>query len=266
MYTRYLEKHVRPFIGRLKAGAVDAEALDSLYAELRRCRTHCTDARDRPPDPARARVRRAVPPARAGRCRRRRSATSTSSSAAPTRRACAGGGCRRTRSSSRPPPAAAAGPAAAVGRGGRADRRGGVGGPGLGCARLADDDDGCAARRAVRAALVARRPADRCADLPARHRPGRPAPRGEGHQDPPAAAGVARPRDGRGAHRALGAVLERARSARHRPRPDAFVFSLVPDGRAPRSVVGDTAVRPARATARASTPTCTTSGTTAPPS
>ena len=43
MYTTYLEKHVRPFLGRLKAGAVGAEALDSLYAELRRCRTHCTE-------------------------------------------------------------------------------------------------------------------------------------------------------------------------------------------------------------------------------
>jgi len=43
MYTRYLEKHVRPFVGRLKAGAVDAEVLDSLYRELRRCRVHCTD-------------------------------------------------------------------------------------------------------------------------------------------------------------------------------------------------------------------------------
>ncbi|ODU02804.1 MAG: hypothetical protein ABS81_16340 [Pseudonocardia sp. SCN 72-86] len=42
MYTRYLEKHVRPFIGRLKAGALDADALDSLYAELRRCQIHCT--------------------------------------------------------------------------------------------------------------------------------------------------------------------------------------------------------------------------------
>lgn len=41
MYTRYLEKHVRPFIGRQKAGALDADALDSLYAELRRCQTHC---------------------------------------------------------------------------------------------------------------------------------------------------------------------------------------------------------------------------------
>ncbi|WP_224401813.1 tyrosine-type recombinase/integrase [Pseudonocardia sp. ICBG1034] len=41
-YTRYLELHVRPFLGRTKAGAVGAEALDSLYAELRRCRDHCS--------------------------------------------------------------------------------------------------------------------------------------------------------------------------------------------------------------------------------
>ncbi|WP_165922147.1 hypothetical protein [Pseudonocardia endophytica] len=41
-YRRYLEKHVRPFIGETKAGAVGAEALDSLYAELRRCRAHCS--------------------------------------------------------------------------------------------------------------------------------------------------------------------------------------------------------------------------------
>lgn len=42
MYAKYLEKHVRPFVGRLKAGAVGAEALDSLYTELRRCRIHCS--------------------------------------------------------------------------------------------------------------------------------------------------------------------------------------------------------------------------------
>ncbi|MBW0111605.1 tyrosine-type recombinase/integrase [Pseudonocardia sp. KRD-182] len=42
MYTRYLELHVRPFIGHLKAGAIDSEVLDSLYREMRRCRTHCT--------------------------------------------------------------------------------------------------------------------------------------------------------------------------------------------------------------------------------
>ncbi|MFP5023464.1 tyrosine-type recombinase/integrase [Pseudonocardia phyllosphaerae] len=41
-YTRYLERHVRPFLGRKTAGGVGAEAVDALYAELRRCREHCT--------------------------------------------------------------------------------------------------------------------------------------------------------------------------------------------------------------------------------
>ena len=40
-YTGYLRIHVRPIVGKLKAGSLDAEALDSLYAELRRCQTHC---------------------------------------------------------------------------------------------------------------------------------------------------------------------------------------------------------------------------------
>jgi integrase len=41
-YRGYVDKHVRPFIGQVKVGALDAEMLDSLYAELRRCRDHCT--------------------------------------------------------------------------------------------------------------------------------------------------------------------------------------------------------------------------------
>nr|WP_255620941.1 site-specific integrase [Pseudonocardia sp. DSM 110487] len=45
MYAKYAEKHIRPFVGRLKAGAVDVEVLDSLYAELRRCRVHCDRSR-----------------------------------------------------------------------------------------------------------------------------------------------------------------------------------------------------------------------------
>ncbi|HTK67469.1 MAG TPA: tyrosine-type recombinase/integrase [Pseudonocardia sp.] len=40
-YVGYLKNHVRPFIGDLKVGAFDAEAIDSLIAELRRCRRHC---------------------------------------------------------------------------------------------------------------------------------------------------------------------------------------------------------------------------------
>jgi len=33
---------VEPLIGRVKVGTLDADALDSLYAELRRCRVHCS--------------------------------------------------------------------------------------------------------------------------------------------------------------------------------------------------------------------------------
>lgn len=40
-YRRNYKNHVRPFIGKSNAGAIDAETLDSLYAELRRCRDHC---------------------------------------------------------------------------------------------------------------------------------------------------------------------------------------------------------------------------------
>ena len=44
-YREYVDKHVRPFIGKRKVGDVDADILDSLYAELRRCREHCTSRR-----------------------------------------------------------------------------------------------------------------------------------------------------------------------------------------------------------------------------
>lgn len=40
-YRGYLDKHVRPLIGGEKVGAIDADILDSFYAELRRCRDHC---------------------------------------------------------------------------------------------------------------------------------------------------------------------------------------------------------------------------------
>src|SRR5664279_775861 len=44
-YRSQLALHVRPFIGGEKVGAIDAAVLDSLYAELRRCRTHCRGSR-----------------------------------------------------------------------------------------------------------------------------------------------------------------------------------------------------------------------------
>jgi integrase len=40
-YEGYLRKHVRPRLGSLKVSQVDAEILESFYAELRRCRDHC---------------------------------------------------------------------------------------------------------------------------------------------------------------------------------------------------------------------------------
>src|SRR4051812_47720885 len=41
LYTGYIRKHISPYLGRLKVGALDADVLDSFYAELRRCRNHC---------------------------------------------------------------------------------------------------------------------------------------------------------------------------------------------------------------------------------
>jgi integrase len=40
-YRMYADKHVRPFIGHLKVSALEADTVDSLYAELRHCREHC---------------------------------------------------------------------------------------------------------------------------------------------------------------------------------------------------------------------------------
>ncbi|WP_344314829.1 tyrosine-type recombinase/integrase [Fodinicola feengrottensis] len=40
-YRRYVRLHIDPLIGHLKLGQVDAFILDSLYAELARCREHC---------------------------------------------------------------------------------------------------------------------------------------------------------------------------------------------------------------------------------
>ena len=40
-YRGYVDKHIRPLIGSERIGAIDADILDSFYAELRRCREHC---------------------------------------------------------------------------------------------------------------------------------------------------------------------------------------------------------------------------------
>ncbi|MEQ7007657.1 tyrosine-type recombinase/integrase [Actinopolymorpha sp. B17G11] len=40
-YVGKIEKHIRPTIGKVEVGKLDAETIDSLYAQLRRCREHC---------------------------------------------------------------------------------------------------------------------------------------------------------------------------------------------------------------------------------
>ncbi len=42
LYRGCIRKHISPYLGRLKIGALDADVLDSFYAELRRCRDHCS--------------------------------------------------------------------------------------------------------------------------------------------------------------------------------------------------------------------------------
>lgn len=43
-YVGYANKHIRPLIGTVKVGSLDAALFDSFYAELRRCREHCDRA------------------------------------------------------------------------------------------------------------------------------------------------------------------------------------------------------------------------------
>lgn len=45
LYRGYVRNHISSFLGQLKVGQLDAEALDAFYAELRRCRKHCTGKR-----------------------------------------------------------------------------------------------------------------------------------------------------------------------------------------------------------------------------
>jgi integrase len=40
-YQGYADKHIRPLIGHVKVGSLDADLFDSFYGELRRCREHC---------------------------------------------------------------------------------------------------------------------------------------------------------------------------------------------------------------------------------
>lgn len=44
-YGGYVRNHVQPMLGQVKVGALDADVLDSFYAEQRRCRQHCSGRR-----------------------------------------------------------------------------------------------------------------------------------------------------------------------------------------------------------------------------
>ncbi|MBG6063748.1 hypothetical protein [Micromonospora ureilytica] len=44
-YVKKLNKHVRPLVGQLSVGRLDAETLESFYAVLRKCRDHCGGGR-----------------------------------------------------------------------------------------------------------------------------------------------------------------------------------------------------------------------------
>jgi integrase len=45
LYRTHIRNHISPLLGHLKVGQLTPETLDSFYAELRRCRTHCTGKR-----------------------------------------------------------------------------------------------------------------------------------------------------------------------------------------------------------------------------
>ncbi|MEU9821757.1 tyrosine-type recombinase/integrase [Pseudonocardia alni] len=42
MYRGHVKNHISPLLGRISIGRLDPEILDSFYAELRRCRIHCS--------------------------------------------------------------------------------------------------------------------------------------------------------------------------------------------------------------------------------
>ncbi len=44
-YQVYVDKHISPLMGKVKISILSGEVFDSFYAELRRCRDHCSGAR-----------------------------------------------------------------------------------------------------------------------------------------------------------------------------------------------------------------------------
>ncbi|MBV8538982.1 MAG: hypothetical protein JO364_20245 [Pseudonocardiales bacterium] len=98
LYRGYVRNHIAPFLGKIKLSALDADILDSFYAELRRCRDHCSG---RPFVQHRTAVEhRCDDHCGQHRCRPLGATTirtCISSSPAPTRARCAGSGSWSTR-------------------------------------------------------------------------------------------------------------------------------------------------------------------------
>jgi len=45
LYRGYVRNHISPYLGKIPVGHLEPETLDAFYAELRRCRKHCTTSK-----------------------------------------------------------------------------------------------------------------------------------------------------------------------------------------------------------------------------
>jgi hypothetical protein len=173
-YRGYVDKHIRPLIGHQKVGAIDADILDSFYAELRRCRDHCRrrrtiDHRTDRPHACDARCRRHVcTPLSAWTIRKIHFIISGAYQCAVRWKWVAVNPAPQAE-----PPSAPHRPAAANHRRGRPHRHRRLERPRLRRAGLAGHDHWRPPWRAVRSALTALRPAARGAGPAVQHRPGR---------------------------------------------------------------------------------------------
>ncbi|MHA6802967.1 tyrosine-type recombinase/integrase [Salinifilum ghardaiensis] len=156
-YRSYLKHHIAPFIGEVKVGSLDVDALDSLHAELRRCRDLHRQAAEGSPHEGQARVR---PPVRLARVHAARCDSDPPHSLPAVR----GVQARRAVEVGRGEPGPASRTArVAAGSSEAAECRGsgpavarGLAGPGLGHLAVDCDDHRCSPRRAVRASVARR--------------------------------------------------------------------------------------------------------------
>ncbi len=156
LYRGYVRNHISPFLGHLKVGQLDAEVLDSFYAELRRCRAHCSGRRQvdhRTSGPHECDHRCGPHKCRPLGPTTVRHMHFILSGAFQARGALAVGVGQPDRPG-RAARVADAEPGATDAGGGRADRPRGVAGPGVGRAAVGGDDHRSPARRTLRDPLV----------------------------------------------------------------------------------------------------------------